>query len=162
MVSRSFVSFLKDKRPSAKEALAALRYAYLFSFAVKAVSAFATCFVLALFLDRAARSEMTSTLWTLLAFDILLLPMVVLGAKSVARAGGKRAAIKACLVTGIFLSSSVWLALFAFFLGAPTQVLLVFVTMIAMYYAFGVFFSSSFVSTALSPSLTEPREGLEA
>lgn len=155
MVIATFRSFVKAKKPSYAQAVTSLRLTFVAM--VFAQTLLALLVSVGLRLVQAPNRASPFMGIILLLMALMQLPIGAALAETLGKKSGKQGALAATLLLAVVWSSVMWFAAFAWLMGAPAWVLMVFVAMFAVAYGVGLGLCGRYAQLALRP---EPLEQL--
>lgn len=139
--------FLTNPEPTLSQAVSFLRTTFVLIFMAQSAVAALLMAVLQLIVGGGSTSNLLSQI--LLVFSLLQIPVGVLLAYGVSRAGGKGAALSGVIMAGVVLATPVWFLAFAFLVGSAPLYLAILLAIVVNAYAAGFLLCQHLAKLAL-------------
>ena len=140
-------NFLTNPNPTLPEAVSFLRTAFVLIFMAQSVVAALLMGALRLVAGSGSASALLSQI--LVVFSLLQIPVGVLLALGMSRAGGKGAALSGVIMAGVMLATPVWFLTFGFLVGAAPLYLAILLAIVVNAYAAGFLLCNYLAKLAL-------------
>lgn len=140
-------TFLANPHPTLPEAVSFLRTTFVLIFMAQGMVAALLMGALQLIMGSGSTNALVSQI--LVVFSLLQIPVGVLLAYGVSRAGGKGAALSGVIMAGVMLATPVWFLSFGFLIGATPIYLMVLLAIVVNAYAAGFILCNHLAKLAL-------------